>query len=352
MGFFKPLSRLKGVTALQRVIMSLFEAGVEDVLVVTGHRGEDVGRLAASCGAETVHNPLFDRGMFTSVQAGVAAMPEDAGAFFLLPADIPAVRPATLISMANIASPDRVVHPAFRGRRGHPPLIGTSLIPLILNHTGEGGLRAVWESRAITNVELPVSDQGVLMDMDTRKDFELILVRLETNSTTPSRDERLALWEMAETPERVRRHCDRVASTCLAIGMALKRRGVEVDLPLLRGAALFHDVCRHREDHVRRGEEFLRTNGFPKMAAVAACHKDLPSRAPVEAAILHLSDKLVKDTGIVTLAERKKQMRAAYGTDADAWASIGRRYAAARRTARMVEKKTGCPLSDILDHLT
>ena len=350
MGFFKPLSRLNGVTVLERVIDSLFKTGVPRVLVVAGYRSDEVARLAECCGAETVFNPRFDQGMFTSVQAGVAALPADTEAFFLLPADVPTVRVSTLRSLSRHASSDTVLHPVFRGRRGHPPLVGASFIPSILNHSGEGGLRAVWESFAVSNAEYPVSDEGVLMDMDTQKDYEQVVRRFKMIST-PSRNERLALWEIAETPGRVRRHCDAVASVCLAIGIALKRSGIEINLPVLRGAALFHDVCRHQEGHVRKGEAFMRSQGFSRLAAVAAWHKDLPASAQIEAAILHLSDKLVKDTKLVSLRDRKAEMRGRFGMDRNAWTSIRRRYAAARKTARMVERVTGRPLSDILGTL-
>lgn len=350
MGFFKPLSRLNGVTVLERVIGSFFEAGIARVLVVTGYRSEEVARLAEFCGAEAVFNPRFDQGMFTSVQAGVTALPAGTEAFFILPADIPTVRVSTLRTLSRHASSGTVLHPVFRGRRGHPPLVGASFIPSILNHSGDGGLRAVWESFAVSNAEHPVSDEGVLMDMDTQQDYEQVIRRFKM-FFTPSRNERLALWEIAETPERVRRHCDAVASVSLAIGIALQRNGIEINLPILRGAALFHDVCRHQEGHVRKGEEYMRSHGFPLLAAVGACHKDLPASAPIEAAILHLSDKLVKDTKLVSLRDRKEEMRGRFGTDRNAWASIRRRYATARKTARMVERETGRPLSDILETL-
>ncbi len=347
MGFFKPIAALNGVSALERILRSMSESGVQDVLVVTGFRGDEVALLAQRSGARAVFNPRFAEGMFTSVQAGVAALPPSVGAFFLLPVDIPTVRASTMRMMLQHASSGGVLHPVFRGVRGHPPLIGASLVPQILNFSGSGGLRAFFDAWKAWTLEIRVADEGVLMDMDTPEDYDR-LCRRSRSLRVPSKQERLALFDIAGTPRRVRRHCEATASVCLAIGIALKQRGIRVDLPLLHGAALLHDICKHLPDHVRAGEAFLGFHGFPVLAGIVACHRDLPSSPRNEAAILHLADKIVSDTSIVSLDDRKKSMRSRYGTDKDAWSVVRERYADARRTIRRIERSTGRSLEDLL----
>ncbi|MEA4879967.1 MAG: NTP transferase domain-containing protein, partial [Synergistaceae bacterium] len=96
MGFFKPLRKIRGRTPLQRIFSSLRESGVEEIIVVTGHRRGATEEAVARLGVRPVFNSRFSQGMFTSVQAGVASLSSRAGFFFLLPADIPLVRPSTL----------------------------------------------------------------------------------------------------------------------------------------------------------------------------------------------------------------------------------------------------------------
>ena len=70
-------------------------------------------------------NEQFDRGMFSSVQAGVRALSPDSDAFFMLPVDICLVRPQTIKKLleAYYGGKGKIVFPTFRGRRGHPPLV-------------------------------------------------------------------------------------------------------------------------------------------------------------------------------------------------------------------------------------
>lgn len=347
MGFFKPLAPLNGVSALERILRSMRSAGVREILVVTGFCKESVASVAKRSGARAVYNPRFAEGMFTSVQAGVAALSHDADAFFLLPVDIPTVRVSTLLAMTEKASSSGVLHPTFLGVRGHPPLIGGALAPRILQFPGEGGLRAFFDAWKAWNEDIAVADEGVLMDMDTPNDFERLSCR-SRRMRVPSKLERDVLFTMAGAPLRVRRHCEATASVCLKLAVPLRRRGERIDLPLLHGAALFHDVCRHLADHVHAGEVFLRFHGFPLLAEIAACHRDLPPLPRIEAALLHLADKLVSDTEIVSLDARKEIMRIRYGVDPNAWLAIRERFAAARKTARKIERITKQSLEALL----
>ena len=124
MGAFKPLLELGGRTFLERCVAAFRQAGVEDVVVVTGHRAGEVRAAARGLGVRVALNERYPEGMYTSVQAGVAATP---GAdVFLLPVDTPLVRPETIGRLARAHAESRadVVQPVHHGRPGHPPLLG------------------------------------------------------------------------------------------------------------------------------------------------------------------------------------------------------------------------------------
>ena len=71
---FKPLLEVEGRTFLARAVSAFLEVGVTDVLVVTGHRAAEVGVAATALAVRPVHNERYEQGMYTSVQAGVAAL--------------------------------------------------------------------------------------------------------------------------------------------------------------------------------------------------------------------------------------------------------------------------------------
>ena len=175
MGAFKPLLPLGGRTVLEEAIATLRDGGVANVVVVTGHRGDDLAPAIERAGARRAHNPRFADGMYTSVQAGVAALPAGLTAFFLLPCDIPRAGAATVRSLARAraaAADPSVVHPTHAGRRGHPPLIAARLIPEVLTADPAGGLREVLHRFADRALEVEVDAPGILRDLDTPEAYD------------------------------------------------------------------------------------------------------------------------------------------------------------------------------------
>ncbi len=136
------------------------------VIVVTGSEGGKGGGLVAGVqGVELVFNENFAAGMLSSVQAGVRRV--RTMRFFLLPGDMPLVRPAVLRRLLETEDDDIVV-PACDGRRGHPVLLSSRLIPDIIAEPPGSSLGAFLRRRG-TVVE--VDDVGVLADLDTRGRF-------------------------------------------------------------------------------------------------------------------------------------------------------------------------------------
>jgi molybdenum cofactor cytidylyltransferase len=174
MGAFKPLLPLGDETLIERAIGLFRGAGVADVTVVLGHRAECILPLLGRHGVRPVLNDRYDEGMFSSLRLGVGALDRSRRALFLLPVDIPFVRPETLFALMDAFREGEtdVCRPCFRGRCGHPPLIASALIPAIEGFDGTGGLRALLSRFRGRTVDVAVEDPGILLDVDTRDDYE------------------------------------------------------------------------------------------------------------------------------------------------------------------------------------
>ncbi len=174
MGMSKPLLRLGGETLLERVIGIAGGAGVEDILIVLGHEADRILPVLSGKNVRIIVNPDYERGMFSSLQTGVRNLPLNCRGFFVLPADMPRIRPSTLTRLhASFQEPGTLVcRPRFRGRRGHPPLLSTALIPAILAYDGVGGLRTLLTVFEKWSLNVDVDDPGVLVDLDTPADFD------------------------------------------------------------------------------------------------------------------------------------------------------------------------------------
>ncbi len=196
MGEFKPLLPLCKVSTLERCVTLFRDADIDDVRVVTGHRGAELEPLLTGLGVRAVENPRYPEGMFSSVAAGVATLGAEVDAFFVLPVDLPLVRSATIRRLLRFYRQEDAdaIYPRFLGERGHPPLIAGRHAREIAAWQGEGGLKAAlgqWEPAAL---DLDVADGNILLDMDTLDDYRLLRERCE-RPDIPDGDECLALME-------------------------------------------------------------------------------------------------------------------------------------------------------------
>lgn len=172
MGREKILLRLGEATALEQVLDRLLRAGVEDRVAVLRFGLEEAMALARNAGAFVAVNDHPEEEMLVSIRLGIASLPRPVEAFYVWPADHPAVSLETLTALAAACGPDRVVVPTYEGRRGHPALVGAMLREAISAIPPGSGLRRLWRDRPEILEELPVEDEGVVLDMNTPADFE------------------------------------------------------------------------------------------------------------------------------------------------------------------------------------
>ncbi len=175
MGREKILLRFGSSTVLERVLTTLGAAGVAERVVVLRPDLPEAAELAGKAGARVVVNPHPEEEMLLSIRMGIAELRRDVEAFYLWPADHPAVAIETLGILARESGPSQVALPVHAGRRGHPALIGAGLIPDIAAIPPGKGLRHLWQSRPEVLVEVAVEDIGVLLDLDTPEDYERLL---------------------------------------------------------------------------------------------------------------------------------------------------------------------------------
>jgi hypothetical protein len=234
-----------------------------------------------------------------------------------MPVDIPLVRPSTVKTLIDSfpAHPERILYPAFDSLRGHPVLVPSSLVPEILGWTGEGGLKAVLDAHETAALDVPVPDEFILADMDTRDDYADLARRL-TRYGIPSEKECTALLDIAGTADNIRRHCRAVADIASRLAGALVAAGQPVDTGAVRAAALVHDIAKMQPRHAGTGAGLLRDAGFTGISDIVALHTALEAPGlPVtlEAKLVYLADKYAREAEPVTLEERYRSAAARYG---------------------------------------
>jgi molybdenum cofactor cytidylyltransferase len=257
MNEFKPLLKVGNETITDRVISIFRDNGIE-VFIVTGWRSEELIQGIKHRDTTVVFNPEYETGMFSSVRAGIAQLPEGIIGLFVTPVDMPLVRPATIrrLLLAAEENPHRIIYPTFAGRRGHPTYITSDLLGEILGWNKEGGLKAILDSHMELRFEIPVADTGILLDVDSPADYAALLERYRKYDN-PAYSEINAMLDIAGTPNNVRRHCRKVAEIAVRICNALAESGFKIDVDIIRSAALLHDIARTTTNHDAAGSKLL-----------------------------------------------------------------------------------------------
>jgi CTP:molybdopterin cytidylyltransferase MocA len=171
-----------GRTYVQRIVDAAKAGGASGVVVVIGPPHGDAIKKALPSGAAPTVNPKPDRGMLSSVQAGIAALPSKALGALVWPVDIPYVKPETVRALLN-AVPGKLVVPVHGKHGGHPVRIPRARFAELASLGGEQTLKALIDAQPEGVVRLEVDDPGVTVDIDTPEDHERAL----TPSSTPEK---------------------------------------------------------------------------------------------------------------------------------------------------------------------
>ncbi len=185
MGRPKLLLPYGGGTVLGAVAAALRTAGAAPIVVVAAAADAELRAWcagegpAAADGLRLALNPAPERGMLSSIMAGLTALGGAAelapgGAPLLVcPGDLPALRPDTVAQLLRRrhAAGAGLAVPTYRGRRGHPLAIAAELISEIGGLDPSRGLRQLLDLHPGELLEIEVDDPGCVADLDTPADY-------------------------------------------------------------------------------------------------------------------------------------------------------------------------------------
>lgn len=121
-----------------------------------------------------VENRGWRDGMFTSVKAGLASLDARATHVGVSPADLPFLGEEALRRMRDAASRldgRTLAVPVSGGRRGHPLVFSTALVPRILSWPDDRRLSSLLEDPDVRLLHLEGFDDGILRDVDRPEDL-------------------------------------------------------------------------------------------------------------------------------------------------------------------------------------
>ncbi len=159
-----------GRPMVARVVDNLLSSAARPVIVVTGHRAEEVRAAVAGRPVLLVHAPDYADGLSASLRAGIAAVPAKASAALVCLGDMPLVTGRMIERLIEAYDPDEgrsVVVPTCRGKIGNPVLWDRRFFPDIAGLVGDVGARPLLERHGEYVVQVELGTDAVLRDFDT-----------------------------------------------------------------------------------------------------------------------------------------------------------------------------------------
>lgn len=170
----KQLARWQGKTFLEHVVEAALASQAQLVRVVLGAEVEQCQSLLWEKPAEIIINDKWTDGQSTSLKAGLTDLPDNVSSIIFLLVDQPAVTPEIidLLIERHQHTLAPVVWPEFNGRRGNPVLFDRSLLPHLMNVSGDTGGKPVLMAHQEKAERVAVADDSILRDFDHPTDLK------------------------------------------------------------------------------------------------------------------------------------------------------------------------------------
>ena len=154
---FKPMLPFGDSTVSRHIVNMLRDMGIDPVVVVIGHRGDELQQHLSFTGVRFIKNERYqETEMFDSVRLGVEAISGECQRMMILPMDLPAIMPDTIRQQLMIDAP--IIRTVCHGKPGHPIMVWSQVARQLCAYKGDGGLRKAIEESRITVTDVEVDD--------------------------------------------------------------------------------------------------------------------------------------------------------------------------------------------------
>lgn len=171
----KALLRLDGVPLLQRVVAALADAGIAEVIVVTGHHAEQIEPLLATLPVRGLRNPRPQDGPTSSLREGLAAVASSVSAIVVALADQPLLDAADVAALLEAwrrrpAGID-VLFPHVDGQRGNPVILSAAVRDDLMSAPPAFSARAWQAAHPQRCLPWRTDNRHYRVDIDTAEDL-------------------------------------------------------------------------------------------------------------------------------------------------------------------------------------
>jgi molybdenum cofactor cytidylyltransferase len=170
----KPLLELGGVPLIRRNLVALSGAGVDEVVVVLGHRADEIEPAVRDFPITLVRNPDYGQGQASSVRAGLAALSSRLDAIVVALADMPLITAedvTALLGAYKRRAHGSVLVPFVEGERANPVVLDAAVRDDVLAGGLNFGCRQWIERHPDQIARFDVANDHYRFDLDTPEDL-------------------------------------------------------------------------------------------------------------------------------------------------------------------------------------
>lgn len=159
-------------TVIESIVNTLLPFRLTEIVVVTGHKSNEVAEVLRNSPVKIAYNPQFKEGeMLSSLQLGLQTMSDNIDACLIMLGDQPQIKAKIIRQVLNLYAEGKgtIVAPCYKTQRGHPILIQRRHWPDIMNlPVGSAPRDAINRNPVYT---FQVDSDSILRDIDTPEQY-------------------------------------------------------------------------------------------------------------------------------------------------------------------------------------
>ena len=170
----KPNLQLGSISVVKRIVLTMQQAGVFPIVVITGVDADAVRYQLAGRGIVFLHNAAYQEPeLMDSIRIGLGFLQDRCERVVFAPVNVPLFLPVTLQQL--LAAKGDIVTPSYGHRGGHPVILNNSVIPAILAYRGSDGLRGAIAAMEPQRQWVAVPDEGVTLTIHREPELKAYL---------------------------------------------------------------------------------------------------------------------------------------------------------------------------------
>ena len=174
----KLLLPFNGKTVIATVVENILNAGLEEIIVVTGHEEEKLRMALEDMTVLFAPNPRYQTGMTSSIQEGIRKA--QGKGYMICLSDMVLITADEYALLKNSFEKQLYIDdkciclPVYKDVKGNPVIFSSWYKPAILKHEAKEGCKEIVNSNKKNNFLVAMSTPHILKDIDYPEDYEVL----------------------------------------------------------------------------------------------------------------------------------------------------------------------------------